>query len=315
MTATAVVAPATGGPPMILVDLNHLGFRAQLGGQKLTAGEIETTGIYGFMRMLRVIRREFAGRIVCLHDGHSWRYEHFSGYKANRKSDPKLLEAKDRWKASKPWVVRLLRLMNVDQVAVANMEADDLAARIRRQLRLQGRDVVLVTGDQDWLQLVGPGAILFDAMKERIVTEVNFQTVTGLPHPKAIAEMKALMGDSSDCIPGVGGIGEKTATALLNAYGSVTGFTNAMMADPAARKVADKRALKLLDDADRQAAYERNLRLIWLDHPDIPVPAKPNVIKGRLDKGAFAEIAGELAFHSILKELDTWLAPFTDGGK
>lgn len=295
---------------MVLVDLNNLGFRAQLGGQKLTAGDLETTGIYGFLRMLRVIRAEFGGRLICLHDGRSWRHEAFSDYKANRKSDPKLIEARDRWKASKPWVVRLLRLINVDQIASANMEADDLAARMRRVARAQGKEVTLVSGDADWVQLVGPGCQLFNPGQEKLIRESNFTEKTGLPHPKAIAEVKSLMGDASDCVPGVGGIGEKTATAILNTYGSVAGFTNAMMADPEARKKADKRALKLLDETDKQDAFERNMRLIWLDHPGVPAPVKPSIVKGTMDKAAFATFCEELAFHSILRELDSWLLPF-----
>jgi len=308
MASTAATPPSGGA--MILVDLNHLGFRAQLGGTKLTSGDLETTGIFGFLRMLRVIRGEFAGRIVCLHDGRSWRYGQFDGYKANRKSDPKLLEAKDRWKASKPWVAKLLRLINVDQMAAANLEADDLAARLRRSYVKQGREVVLVTGDQDWLQLVGPGVSVLDALKERRITEANFTRMTGLPHPKAIAECKSLMGDTSDCIPGVGGIGEKTATAMLNEYGSVINFTNAMMADPDARKKADRRAIKLLDDNDRQLGFERNMKLIWLDHPDAPAAVKPSVVKGSMNKAAFEAICQELSFHSILRNLEVWLAPF-----
>jgi len=95
----------------------------------------------------------------------------------------------------------------------------------------------------------------------------------------------------------------------------VTNFTNAMLADPKARLVADRRAIKLLDDEGRQEIYKRNMRLIWLDHPAVPKAVKPSLLKGRLDKDAFADICGELAFHSLLKDLDTWLRPFAQGDK
>lgn len=198
-----------------------------------------------------------------------------------------------------------------------NLEADDLAARLRRFHVARGREVMLVTSDADWLQLVGPGVTMLQLRRHTgdqvRVTDRNFAEHVGLPHPKALAEAKALMGDTSDSIPGVGGIGEKTAYGLLNIYGSVTGFTNAMMSDPESRKIADKRALKLLDDEERMIAFQRNMRLIWLDHPEAPPSERPNHVKGRFDADAFARMAEECAFTSILRDFDRWIAPFKEG--
>ncbi len=302
-------APAQPGA-VILVDLNHLGFRAQLGGSRLSSGDLETTGIYGFVRMLRVLRGEFRGRIICLHDGKSWRHGAFDGYKAKRRSDPKMAEAKERWVASRPYVSKALRCLNVDQMIASNLEADDLAARLRKRFTAAGREVVLVTSDRDWLQLLAPGVSLLDKLNDRLFLFDRFQEQVGLPTPKALAECKALMGDSSDNIPGVGAIGEKTAHAILNTYGSVNGFTNAMLGDPEARKTADKRALKLLDDHEKQDIFARNMRLIWLDHPDSPAAVKPNLVKGSFEPDKFRHLCEELAFHSILKDFDLWVKPF-----
>lgn len=310
MTASAPAAPKGG---VILVDLNNIGFAAQLGAKtRLMSGDMETTGIYGTLRSLKVVREMFNGQMICLHDGRSWRYEAFEGYKANRKTDPKVVEAAERWKASKPWVAKMLRLLPIGQIVARNMEADDLAARMRRLYARQGREVLLVSGDKDWLQLIQPGVMVYDHKRERRVTHLNFEEMVGLPTPRSLVEAKSMMGDQSDCIPGMGGVGEGTAFKVLNEFGSIDGFVNEMLADPDRRKQQDRFSLRLLDPTKREV-FDRNLRLIDLDHPDVPAPIGTSVVKGEFRREDFTDLCGELAFHSILRDLDKWIAPFTEG--
>lgn len=297
--------------PKVLIDINSLGFAAQQGSKtRLHAGEIETTAVFGVLRSLKLIREQFHGQPMALWDGRSWRYDTYEGYKGNRESNPKQVEQRDAWRAQRLLVGRLFKTLGVHQVIASNMEADDLAASMRRLYANKGHEVVLVSGDKDWLQLLQPGIVAWDHVRERLVTSVNFTTHTGLPTPYSMAEFKSLQGDSSDCIPGVGGIGEKTAKAILGDFNTVTGFVNAMMADPKLRAETDKRAL-LLMDADRQDKFKANMRLIWLDHPDVPKPQGLKVIQGQFDADAFREFCEEHAFHSVLRDFPNWTSTFS----
>ena len=296
--------------PVILIDGNSLGFAAQQGKSRLSAGEIETTAVFGVLRSLRLIREQFAGQPIVLWDGRSWRHQAFEGYKAGREARPEMVTQREAWKAQRPLLGRILPTLGVHQAIASNLEADDLAARLRRHYRDRGQEVVLVSGDKDWLQLLEPGMVAWDHVRERLTTPDTFPALTGLPSPYAMAEFKALQGDRSDSIPGVGGIGEKTATALLSQFGSVTGFVNAMMADPKAREAADKRAL-LLMEPDRADAFERNMALIWLDHPRAPRPEGLKLVKGSFDAAAFRAHCEELAFFSVLRDFDLWTRLFS----
>jgi 5'-3' exonuclease len=296
--------------PIILLDGNNLGFAAQQNKARLSVGEIETTAIYGVLRSLRLIREQFSGQPIMLWDGRSWRHQAFEGYKAGREARPEMVEQRDAWKAQRSLLGRILPSLGIHQAIATNLEADDLAARLRRHYRDRGHEIVLVSGDKDWWQLLETGVVVWDHVRDRLVTPQTFSEVTGLPTPYALAEFKALQGDRSDSIPGVGGIGEKTALALLNAYGSVATFSNVMMGDPKARENADKRALLLMDPT-RSEGFDRNMELIWLDHPKAPRPEGLKLIKGSFDAEAFRAHCEEFAFFSVLRDFDLWTRLFS----
>lgn len=296
--------------PVVLVDVNGLGFAAQQPKRRLFSGEIETTAVFGVLRSLRLIREQFSGQVIVLWDGRSWRYDAVEEYKGDREANVELSEIREAWRTQRPLVARMLTTLGVHQVVAGNLEADDLAARLRRHYRDHGHEVVLVTGDKDWLQLLEEGVIAWDPVRERLTTMTTFSTNEGLPTPFSLAEYKSLQGDRSDNIKGVGGIGPKTASALLNTYGSVRGFINSMLADPDERARADRRAV-LLMDPEKQDAFERNMRLIWLDHPKAPAAEKIKMIKGDFDEAAFQAFCEDFAFHSVLRDLPVWINVFS----
>lgn len=298
--------------PIILVDVNGVGYAIQAAQMKarLSSGPIETTAVYGILRQLMMIREQFRGQLMVLWDGRSWRYQAYPDYKGNRSSDPKLVAIGDAWRPQRKLVGRLLPLIGVHQALASNLEADDLAARLRRSYRDRGHEVVLITGDKDWLQLLEPGVIAYDPVRTRLTTPDNFSEATGLPTPYALAEFKALQGDPSDNIKGVGGVGAKTAQMILNRFGTVAGFVNAMMGDPAERETMDWRALSLMDP-ERQDAFTRNMALIHLDHALAPKPEGLKIIKGQFDEAALRAFLEEHAFHSTLRDFATCAQVFT----
>lgn len=296
----------------VLVDANNIGFAALLGSKtRLMAGPIETTGVYGFLQTMRVVRRDFAGPIIILWDGRSWRHEaalqQAIVYKGGREATPEQIENRERWKQSRLRLPPLLRALGLSQMVCSNLEADDLAARLRRTMKAPS--ITLVSSDHDWLGLIDERTSVYDHVKERITNLGNFEANTGYKTPRAIVEAKGLSGDKSDNLPGVGGIGDKTVKEIL-AYGSVRAFLNTMLTEPERRGEVSGRALKLLDDMDKQARFERNLELIDLDHPKAPAPINPTQIKGAFDEPRFRNACDELAFFSITRSFDTWTAPF-----
>lgn len=293
---------------LILVDINGLGFSAQ-SGKRLFAGSVETTAVHRVLWSLKIIRGLFAGRIIALWDGRSWRHEHLSTYKNNRESNPKAVEMRQAWRNQRPLVQKMLPNLNVAQMTVGNWEADDLAGYLTARAIRMNQEVLLVSADRDWLQLLEPGVMMWDHSKSSLITEGCFSEIMDLPSPKALVEFKALAGDSSDRIPGVGGIGEKTARALLNRYGSVKAFIDAMQ-DESERKTADRRALKLLE-RDTLTRLSNNINLIQLNSPICPKPVDIHLVPGRFDLDALRLQCEELAFHKLISELPHWAVSFS----
>jgi 5'-3' exonuclease len=289
----------------ILLDLSHLGHAAAANKHRLSAGSVDTTAIYGVVQCLHRVASQFNGQITALLDGRSWRHVELADYKAGRAQSPDGIALKERWKASKPWVSKILPTLGINQIFSKNLEADDLAARMRRRFIDRGDEVLLISGDKDWLQLIEAGCWVYNTITEKRINAANFTEATGLPQPRSIAERKALIGKAQE-MDGVGGIGEKTAQEIFAQFGSVDGMLNSIIVE--GTKV-DGRATKLLDEAVQQR-FRQNMRLAWLDHPGLPPAAGTIMVPGQFDKARFRDLCGELAFHSLLQAGDSWLEPF-----
>lgn len=299
----------------ILIDGNNYLFAAQHSGAKLTAGEQEVTAVFGFLGSLRNVMERFPGsHPTVLWDGSpSWRQGVYPDYKANRDKNPKLVATKEALRNQRPLIKDILKVMGVRQYTVLGQEADDLAGFLSRVLVERGDDVVLVTRDGDWQQLVRPGVIWYDHKKDKQITHLNFEAETGYTSPAAFLHGKAIQGDAGDNIPGVGGLGEGAAALIMRhfdsleacyrvwgAYGPSTGPDWRMYRTKITKAFGDP---KILD------RYKNNLMLMELrDRPVVPLKNESRHDEAQL-KAAFAA----LGFHSLLRKYDSWMRPIQCG--
>ena len=211
---------------LLILDGNSVINRAYFGVKPLTTRDgLYTHAIFGFLNILERMEREERPDAVCvafdLH-GPTFRHLRYDGYKATRHGMP------DELAQQMPMMKQVLTAMNIPIYACQGWEADDVIGTVGRICSNNGWECVVVTGDRDSLQLIDenvhvklviskPGqtsATLYT--QERFFEEYGFE-------PKKLIDLKALMGDSSDNIPGVAGVGPKTATELLLKYGSLDG--------------------------------------------------------------------------------------------
>jgi DNA polymerase-1 len=209
-------------PELFLIDGNSLAYRAffALPESIGTSDGRPTNAIFGLASMLVKIIDEHhpQGVIVAWDAGWSGREKTYDLYKAQRKPRPDLL--REQW----PHLIPLVEAFGYTNVKVEGFEADDVIASLAKQARAEGIDVMVVTGDRDAYQLVGDGIRVMST--SRGITETKIYDVAaveeryGVP-PTLITDLMGLRGDTSDNIPGVPGIGEKTATQLLQKFGSL----------------------------------------------------------------------------------------------
>ncbi len=185
-----------------------------------TSQGLPTHAVYGFFNILRRILREKNPRYLAVaYDsrGPVFRHAMYDAYKANRAAMPEDLQVQI------PYIKDLVRAFNIRSFEIPGVEADDIIASAAKQLSRQGNRVIVVSGDKDLLQLVDDRVVVWEPMKDKIM---DGQAVLEKYHvgPDRLLECFALIGDSSDNIPGVSGIGPKTAETLINQYGSLEGI-------------------------------------------------------------------------------------------
>jgi 5'-3' exonuclease len=299
---------------LLLVDVLNLTHAANA-NKPLTVGELPTQAIYGFLRSLRLAVTSFPQLTpVCLHDGRSWRHGVFEGYKASRNKTPttasehKMASLRQQVRPQLPYIRQALVHLGVRQVNAINLEADDLAGMMVRKSLAENRKVMLLTADKDWIQLVGPNVAWFDPIHDTRITLATIEAKLGVKSPRAFLEVKALMGDPSDDISGVGGIGEKGAKDLINEYGSVADFLNRSIEDLTVK--LPKKFADLADSNEKQEIFARNMRLMDLSHPSIPKPADLRVNAGEFNPEAFMGFCDDLLFRSITGNFEDWIEPF-----
>ncbi len=206
--------------PLLLIDGSSWLFRAFHALPPLSNARGEPTGaVYGMGNMLRRLLKDYAPEeIAVVFDapGTNFRHELYPEYKANRSETPAELSAQY------PAIVEMLDGMGLHVVAVADVEADDVIGTLARQAADRGQPVLIVTGDKDMAQLVDARVELLDTMKNRRLDRAAVVERFGVP-PERIVDYLALMGDSVDNIPGIVGVGPKTAAKWLQEYGSLDG--------------------------------------------------------------------------------------------
>ena len=185
-----------------------------------TSHGLPTHAVFGFMNILRrILREKNPVYLAVAYDsrGPVFRHEMYSAYKANRMTMPEDLQVQI------PYIKELVRALNICSFEIPGVEADDIIASAARQLSRKGHKVIVVSGDKDLLQLVDERVIVWEPMKDRVMDcqAVRHKYNVG---PDQLLDCFALIGDSSDNIPGVPGIGLKTAETLINQYGTLEGI-------------------------------------------------------------------------------------------
>jgi 5'-3' exonuclease len=212
---------------LMIVDSMALLFRgfyatAVTGEYMRTQSGLYTNGVYQFTKyLLDAIKRFRPTHVVCAFDmgKETFRNELFSAYKANRGEPPmELIPQFDL-------VRELIEAFNIPIIGVEGYEADDVMGTLARKAVQEGYEVLLLTGDGDSLQLVDDGITVVMMKKGfgnyEIVSKENLFEIKGVNEPQQIVELKSLMGDASDNIPGCPGVGPKTAIKLLQEYANV----------------------------------------------------------------------------------------------
>ncbi|MGC1063276.1 DNA polymerase I [Pantoea agglomerans] len=204
--------------PLILVDGSSYLYRAYHAFPPLTNSAGEPTGaMYGVLNMLKSLLAQYnPSHVAVVFDakGKTFRDELFEHYKSHRPPMP------DELRAQIEPLHEMVRAMGLPLLAVSGVEADDVIGTLALEAEKKGLSVLISTGDKDMAQLVTPAITLINTMSNTILGPEEVEQKYGVP-PALIIDFLAMMGDSSDNIPGVPGVGEKTAQALLQGLGSM----------------------------------------------------------------------------------------------
>jgi DNA polymerase-1 len=252
-----------------------------------------TNAVFGFVNILRRLKKEKDPQYLCVafdSRGPVFRHEMYGKYKANRPSMPEDLVPQI------PYIKALVKGYNIVSLEEERFEADDIIASLAVKMSAQGHDVIIVSGDKDLLQLVDDRVVMWDPMKDTIMNSDLIEKKYNIKK-SALLDYFGLIGDSSDNVPGVPGVGPKTAAGLLNEYGSLEGIYENIDS-----LKASKMKEKLL--ANKELAY-LSRDLIRLKE-DVEVPSSLEFMaKREPDAAALADIFKELEFSSFLQEVNT----------
>ena len=296
--------PESSRPQFFLIDGYAIIYRAFFAmiARPLTTGRGENTsaawGVSSFL--LRIRERYKPEYLVWVHDaGSSFRKETYPEYKATReKLDAEL---QDTFDSSVERIEQLLEAFGIPLVAVDGYEADDVIGTLATFAGAAGVHAVIVSGDKDFYQLIGPTISLLNpgrggpaAVQEEFVTVQNAAHRLGVP-PERVIDYLAMVGDSSDNVPGVKGIGDKTARQLIEEFGDLDSILEH------APEVKSKRAREaLLADAD-SARLSRDLVTI---RKDVPVELNLDALRVREgDAVRLRALFAELEFHSLMDKI------------
>lgn len=273
---------------MYILDGSGYIFRAFYAVQRLsTKAGFPTNALFGFTRMLvKLLKAAGNTPVVAVFDAgkHNFRHELYPAYKANRKEcPPELLQ-------QMPFFGTISEAFGLPVLKKEGFEADDIIATLVNHFS-KNTPITVVSADKDLLQLVGPNVTVWDTMKDVKFSRAEVIEKMGVP-PELVPELLALMGDSSDNVPGLDGVGPKTAVQLVNLLGNIENII---------AKADDIRAIKEIRGREKLAEQLRNdpaiLRLSrQLVELDRNVP-----LEGVIGRCEGSNVAGTDAEHPLLK--------------
>ncbi|GCD75749.1 DNA polymerase I [Acetobacter pasteurianus NBRC 3299] len=282
----------TETPHLVLVDGSGFIFRAFHALPPMTSPEgVPVNAVYGFTTMLARLLKDHVGtHLAVLFDvsRQTFRSEIYPQYKAHRPEPPEDLRPQFSL------IREATQAFNVPGIELPGWEADDLIASYAMAIRAQGGTCTIVSSDKDLMQLVGDGVCMLDPIKQTPVGPAEVETKFGVP-PTKVVDVQALMGDPTDNVPGVPGIGPKTAAALVQEYGTLEAVLNAA---PEMKK--SKRRDMLIEHAN---AARVSLQLVTLA-TDVPLPVPVEELNTREpDMLILADWLDRMGFRSILSRM------------
>ncbi|CDR66198.1 DNA polymerase I [Staphylococcus schweitzeri] len=284
---------------LVLIDGNSLSFRAFYALPLLSnkAG-IHTNAVYGFAMLLeKILKEEKPDHFLVAFDAGktTFRHEKYSEYKGGRQKTPPELSEQF------PYIRQLLDAYHIKRYELDNYEADDIIGTLSKEADKAGFQTIIITGDRDLTQLATDNITIYYTKKG--VTDVDHYTpefiaekYNGLT-PSQIVDMKGLMGDSSDNIPGVAGVGEKTAIKLLNQFNTVEGVYEHL------DEVSGKKLKEKLENSKEDALMSKELATINVDSP-IEVCLEDTLMTNQDDQQEKIELFKKLEFKQLLGDLD-----------
>ena len=300
---------------LYIVDGHGYIFRAHYGLMNISRGErkevrlstaegMPTGALYVFTRMLMRMEEDNAPeRMVVVFDDKSgrktFRAEMYPEYKATRKAPPEELSVQMEY------FDKIVTEMGWPTMAVPGVEADDVIATLVRKARERGWEVVIYSADKDIMQMVGEGVTMIDALRQTNYTRDEVIKKMGVP-PEKIPDFLALVGDTSDNIPGIYGIGDKTAATLLEHYGSLQGLIDA---NPVVPRIKIKQPFS---DPEQLARVKLSRKLVELRR-DVPLPLELDqlVVHGWNLPALLARFT-ELEFQQLVEKVKMRMPPSDD---
>ncbi len=247
---------------VVLIDGNSLLYRAFFAMPHFSTLENQpTNAVYGFtMMLLKLVQDEKPDVLLVAFDApaKTFRHDAFDGYKAHRKPTP------DDLRSQGPLAREVVDAFSIPILEVPGFEADDLVGTLACKAKAEGYDVLIVTGDLDTLQLVDDHVKVLTTIKgvsETVIYDEQAVVARYGLKPSQMIDYKALKGDPSDNIPGVPGIGDKSAVKLIQEYGSLDNILAHL------EEITDSRAQKAIKSAPEMAEQSRHLATIVTDVP------------------------------------------------
>lgn len=282
-----------GDQDLYLVDGSGYIFRAYYALPPLTRADGTPVGaVMGFCNMIqKIISTHGAENIAVIFDTAriNFRNEIYANYKANRDDPPEDLIPQF------PLIREATKAFGLPALEQEGFEADDLIAAYAKLARAEGRDVTIISSDKDLMQLVGDGVRMMDPMKQKMIGPDEVFEKFGVP-PEKVVDVQALAGDSIDNIPGVPGIGVKTAAQLITEYGDLE-----TLLSRAEEIKQPKRREKLIENADMARL---SLKLVTLD-ADCEVPVPLSDIHAEANTDALKEFLEEQGFKTLLARVQS----------
>lgn len=288
----------TKAPTLIIIDGSNNLYRSYYAIRNLTMSSgFATNAILGFTIMLRKLLKEQKPDAVAVAfdvSGATIRHKQFEDYKKDRKPMP------DDLSVQIPFVYELVEAFGIPLLRRSEYEADDLIGSLAFKARDQGYNVTLATSDKDFFQLVGPGIRLYHTTREAFYDAEGVKEIFGLP-PEQVVDVMAIWGDAIDNIPGVPGIGEKGAKALISEFGSLDKLYERL---DEVKKPSHRKALETYRE---QALVSRDLARI---HCDLNIDVSVDQLTLTTpDHAKLHDLFKRLEFQSLMQEYLPEAAP------